>query len=66
MMVLSSTLPGHSVPVHSHMHEQVGMVYSGKARLRIGAKNALLRREISIASQPTLPIATRALVMSRL
>jgi quercetin dioxygenase-like cupin family protein len=36
MMVLNSTLPGHSVPLHSHPHEQVGYVYGGKARLRIG------------------------------
>ena len=38
MMVLNATLPGNTVPVHSHLHEQVGMVYSGKARLRIGDK----------------------------
>ena len=36
MMVLNSTLPGHTVPVHSHPHEQVGIVYSGKAKLKIG------------------------------
>jgi len=36
MMVLNATLPGHSVPTHSHPHEQVGMVYSGRAILRIG------------------------------
>ena len=36
MMVLSATLPGHSVPTHSHPHEQIGVVYSGKAELRIG------------------------------
>jgi len=36
MMVLSVTLPNHAVPVHSHPHEQVGLVYSGKAILRIG------------------------------
>ncbi len=36
MMVLNTTLPGHSVPTHSHPHEQIGMVYSGQARLRIG------------------------------
>ena len=38
MMVLNATLPGHSVPPHSHPNEQIGMVYSGKARLRIGDK----------------------------
>ena len=36
MMVLNYTLPGHSVPKHSHPHEQIGMVYSGKATLQIG------------------------------
>jgi quercetin dioxygenase-like cupin family protein len=36
MMVLSATLPGHSVPLHSHPQEQIGIVYSGKAILRIG------------------------------
>ena len=36
MMVLSATLPGHSVPSHSHSQEQIGIVYSGKAVLRIG------------------------------
>lgn len=38
MMVLSTTLPGHSVPIHSHLHEQTGMVYRGKAVLRIGGE----------------------------
>lgn len=36
MMVLNATLPGHSVPTHSHPHEQIGMVYNGRAILRIG------------------------------
>jgi quercetin dioxygenase-like cupin family protein len=36
MMVLSATLPGHSVPLHSHPQEQIGIVYGGKAILRIG------------------------------
>ncbi|MFQ6101834.1 MAG: cupin domain-containing protein [Anaerolineae bacterium] len=36
MMVLNATLPGHSVPTHTHPHEQVGMVYSGRAILHIG------------------------------
>jgi quercetin dioxygenase-like cupin family protein len=36
MMVLNSTLPGHTVPIHAHPHEQIGMVYSGSAILRIG------------------------------
>jgi quercetin dioxygenase-like cupin family protein len=36
MMVLNATLPGHTVPTHTHPHEQVGMVYAGKAVLCIG------------------------------
>jgi len=36
MMVLNITSPGKTVPLHSHPHEQIGMVYSGKARLKIG------------------------------
>jgi quercetin dioxygenase-like cupin family protein len=35
-MALNATLPGHSVPLHSHPHEQIGVVLSGRARLRIG------------------------------
>jgi len=44
MMVLSATLPNHSVPVHSHLHEQVGMVYSGKAILRIGDEERIAKK----------------------
>lgn len=36
MMVLNATLPGHTVPIHSHPNEQIGMVYAGRALLRIG------------------------------
>jgi quercetin dioxygenase-like cupin family protein len=36
MMVLNATLPGRAVPTHSHPHEQIGMVHSGRAILRIG------------------------------
>jgi quercetin dioxygenase-like cupin family protein len=36
MMVLNATLPGCTVPMHTHPHEQIGMVYEGKAALRIG------------------------------
>ncbi len=36
MMALNATLPGHSVPLHAHPHEQIGMVVSGRGRLRIG------------------------------
>jgi quercetin dioxygenase-like cupin family protein len=36
MMVLNATLPGHSVPTHTPPHQQVGMVYRGRAILHIG------------------------------
>ena len=44
MMVLSATLPNHSVPVHSHPHEQIGMVYSGKAFLKIGDEERIAEK----------------------
>lgn len=44
MMVLSATLPGHSVSIHSHPHEQVGMVYSGKAILKIGNQEKIVKK----------------------
>lgn len=44
MMVLNTTLPGHNVPTHSHPHEQVGMVYRGKARLRIGEEERIVEK----------------------
>lgn len=43
MMVLNTTLPEHSVPLHSHPHEQIGMVYSGKAILRIGDEERVVQ-----------------------
>jgi len=44
MMVLNTTLPGHSVPMHSHPHEQVGMVYNGKASLYIGDEERIVQK----------------------
>lgn len=44
MMVLNKTLPGHTVPTHSHLHEQVGMVYAGKANLRIGDEERIVQK----------------------
>ncbi len=44
MMALNATLPGHTVPLHSHPHEQVGMVYAGKARLRIGDEERIAKK----------------------
>jgi len=44
MMALNATLPGHSVPEHSHPHEQIGMVYAGKALLRIGDEEKVVEK----------------------
>lgn len=44
MMVLTATLPGHTAPIHSHPHEQIGVVHSGKARLRIGDEERIVQK----------------------
>jgi quercetin dioxygenase-like cupin family protein len=44
MMVLNATLPGHTVPMHSHRHEQIGIVYAGKAVLRIGDEERVVEK----------------------
>ena len=44
MMVLNATLPGHTVPMHTHPHEQIGMVYGGKAVLRIGDEERVVEK----------------------
>ncbi|MFX1377616.1 MAG: cupin domain-containing protein [Promethearchaeota archaeon] len=44
MMALNATLPGHSVPIHSHKHEQIGMVYCGSAKLRIGDEERIVSK----------------------
>ncbi len=44
MMALNATLPGHTVPLHSHPHEQIGMVYSGRAKLRIGDEERIVEK----------------------
>ncbi len=44
MMVFNSTLPGHEVPIHSHPNEQVGVVYNGKAILRIGEEERHVKK----------------------
>ncbi|MHC4599470.1 MAG: cupin domain-containing protein [Planctomycetota bacterium] len=36
MMALNATLPGATVPMHAHPHEQIGVVYAGRGMLRIG------------------------------
>ncbi len=42
MMVLNATQPGCTVPMHTHPHEQIGMVYSGSALLRIGGEERVV------------------------
>lgn len=44
MMALNATLPGHTVPMHSHPHEQIGMVYAGQAVLRIGDEERTVQK----------------------
>lgn len=44
MMVLNATLPGHTVPIHTHPHEQIGVVYAGEAVLRIGGEERRVKR----------------------
>ena len=44
IMVLNSTMPGHTVPIHSHSHEQVGVVYGGEAILRIGGEERRVKK----------------------
>jgi len=44
MMVLNITSPRHTVPLHSHPQEQIGMVYSGKANLRIGDEERIAKK----------------------
>ena len=44
MMVFNSTLSGHEVPIHSHPHEQVGVVYAGEAILRVDGEERRVRK----------------------
>jgi quercetin dioxygenase-like cupin family protein len=44
MMAFNATLPGHTVPIHTHPHEQVGVVYAGEAVLRIGGEERRVKK----------------------
>jgi quercetin dioxygenase-like cupin family protein len=44
MMALNATLPGHTVPMHTHLHEQIGMVHAGRAVLRIGDEERMVQK----------------------
>ena len=55
MMVLNATLPGHTVPMHSHPHEQIGIVYAGKAVLRIGDEERVVEQGDFYCIPATVP-----------
>lgn len=55
MMVLNVTLPGHTVPLHSHPQEQIGMVYDGKAKLRIGEEERVVKEGDFYCIPPNVP-----------
>lgn len=44
MMVLTEIAPGVTVPMHKHPHEQIGMVYAGKAEMRIGDQTRIIEK----------------------
>lgn len=44
MMVLTELSPGSNVPAHSHPHQQMGMVYAGKAKMRIGKESRIVEK----------------------
>lgn len=43
-MVLNITSPRHTVLLHSHPHEQIGMVYGGEAKLKIGDEECTVKK----------------------
>ena len=55
MMVLNTTKVGSTVPLHSHPHEQIGMVYSGKAKLRIGDEERVVQKGDFYCIPPNTP-----------
>lgn len=44
MMVLGTTSPGRTGPMHCHPHEQIGMVCAGKGLVRIGKEEKTLQK----------------------
>ncbi len=44
MMVLNATLPGHTVTMHTHPHEQIGVVYEGEAMFTIGEEKCHVKK----------------------
>jgi len=43
LMVLYTTFPGYDTPLHTHEHEQISMVVSGKAVLRVGDSKRIVK-----------------------
>jgi quercetin dioxygenase-like cupin family protein len=43
MIALNATMPGVTVPMHSHSSEQYGVVYAGEGILRIGEEERTMR-----------------------
>ncbi len=44
MMVLNYTMPRTTVSTHSHPHEQIGIVYSGKAKMWVGDEKKIVKK----------------------
>ncbi|MBT3233505.1 MAG: cupin domain-containing protein [Calditrichaeota bacterium] len=55
MIVQTEILPGRSVPEHSHPHEQLGVVKSGRVRLTIGGASKDLEAGDVFAVPPDVP-----------
>ena len=61
MMVLTTIQPGCDVPEHKHPHEQVGMVRSGKARIKIGGKEHVVEKGDVCVFPSNIPHSARCL-----
>lgn len=66
MMVLNTTLPGYTVPMHTHPHDQIGVVYKGKAKLRIGKEERIVQQGDFFVSRAIFHTVTPVLVMNPL
>lgn len=55
MMVLTRIDPGITVEEHSHPHEQIGVCYGGKARMRIGGAEKIVEKGDFIYVPPNIP-----------
>ncbi len=55
MIVQTEILPGYGVPDHSHPHEQLGIVKSGRVKLTIGGEARDLNAGDVFAVPPDVP-----------